>query len=433
MYFLSVGKVHEGADSFERQYYYVKILNEDVTEDGQQVLFFRHIYKSKYDNSCTSMENTVYLDSGKYEEIKGNQLNMIGSTLEIYGKYEPLVSPSNPGAANVYIQNLAYKRIGKFRLKEIRVVDLESQKELTGLLSLSNYISNSIYQLYEGNTMGLVKAMILGDKSDISDDYKETFKQHGVSHIIAISGLHISILYMVISKIIYVLLRKPEKTFWVTSGLMFMYNLLIGFNVSCIRASVMMTMYAISVIYLLPYDKQKCLMFTFSLYVIFRPWDIFNLGFILSYLAVWSLFYLYPILTVKIIGKKLNYQLKDYLSFILVTVAINIGTFPVLVYYFGGISLTSVIGNLLVVPLVFFIYIGSLISVVLFSFVQPIAFFLSGSVEVMAKYYDVVFELLKRIKFMYLPRPTLLEIGLYYVLLLLFIKLNVEKTGIYEN
>lgn len=418
---------------YERENFSMKINKVVTLDDNNIMLVYKHMYRSGYNNQYTSLTNTFFIKNVVYANLCEQEgiSSLKGATLSVLGQYKPFVKPSNPGRLNIHLSNLPYKRVGKFYAKEIIVSKTGSKiNYFTNASSIRNSIDKNLKSIFRDDTYGLVKAMLLGDKSNISDEYMEKFKQHGISHIIAISGLHIGILYLVMSKLFNAIVKNQKACFWLTTCFIIGYNFLIELNISSVRASLMLTIYYVSIVYCLPYNKVRGFLITFCSYIILRPQDIFNLGFQLSYLAVWSLFYIYPVMVQRLIPNSISYKLKEFLKIILVTISINIGTMPVLMLYFGGISFTSIVANMMIVPVVFYIYLGGIISLILYSIIPIVGTFVAGSVDIMVGYYSFVFEVLKNYKYIYLKRPDIIDIGLYYGILLSVIYKYNNKEGV---
>ena len=211
-------------------------------------------------------------------------------------------------------QDLLYKNIGKLKM----------------------YISNTSKYLYKKNSD--YKFYITWPKENLSQEEKDVFQRSGTSHIIAISGLHTGILCTIISFFI----RGINKFYklLILFIIMNFYMMMIGVSPSIIRA-----IYFVIILYLAVFlDKKRDGISTLSLVGIFlvinNPYIIYNVSFQLSFLATLSIIYFYGY--IKNILK---------INLISLTIAANILTIPVIYYNFKGISIISIISNIIVVTI----------------------------------------------------------------------------------
>ena len=219
---------------------------------------------------------------------------------------------------------------------------------------------------------GISYAVLFGDKSFISYQTTTSFKESGITHILAVSGLNIGFLYA----LLYFFLDKFKINRWIKFVLLgvclFCYCLLCDFNPSVVRAAIMCMCLLFTKIIGKQYDAINGLSLSFLLILLFKPLYLYDVGFQLSYGAMLGL-----ILMLRLVDK-LNIKNK-ILKWIVLAVSVSIvsqlGVLPIIAGTFGYLSTYSIIANLVVVP-VFAIYYPILCITNLFVMISPIFSFL---------------------------------------------------------
>ncbi len=201
------------------------------------------------------------------------------------------------------------------------------------------------------NAYAVVAAMALGDKSALSLELKETYAVTGASHVLALSGLHLSIIYMLLS--LLVVNRRWQmfsQVFIVVNIWVFVF--LVGMSVTVVRAAVMVSVYAL--LSLGHRDKMSVntLAFTAIVMLIVKPVSLFDAGFQMSFAAVFAILVLVPLFDrVFPEGFLMSHRVVKWLwALVAVSLAAQIGTAPLAWYHFGRIPLWSVLTNVVVVP-----------------------------------------------------------------------------------
>lgn len=203
----------------------------------------------------------------------------------------------------------------------------------------------------DGNVYAVVAAMALGDKSQLTKELKETYAVTGAAHVLALSGLHLSIIYTLLS------LLLCRRRWQVVSQVLiiiciWLFVFLVGMSVSVVRSAVMLTVYA-----LLSFgDRNRMsvntLAFTAIVMLMVHPLSLFDIGFQLSFMAVLSILVWYPIFESLIPQSFLmSHRLVRWLwSLVGVSCAAQLGTAPLIAYYFGRFSSLFLITNFVVIP-----------------------------------------------------------------------------------
>ena len=203
----------------------------------------------------------------------------------------------------------------------------------------------------DGSVYAVVAAMALGDKSQLTKDLKETYAVTGASHILALSGLHLSLIYTLLS------LLLSRRRWQVTSQVViivcvWLYVFLVGMSASVVRSALMLTVYAL--LSLGHRDKMSVntLAFAAIVMLLINPRSLFDIGFQLSFVAVLSILLFYPLFE----GVWSQSFLLDHRAFkwlwtmLAVSCAAQIGVAPLIAYYFGRFSTYFLLTNLVVIP-----------------------------------------------------------------------------------
>lgn len=209
------------------------------------------------------------------------------------------------------------------------------------------------------------KAIILGDMNAISKEWQTIFSRAGISHIVSISGTHISILAVIIMSFLLNIGMKRKHAFYITNIFLFIYIVIIGMPASAMRAGLM----GFCVLWALKLGRinkiVNSLVLSAVILLLIKPLLLRDdIGFQLSFLAILGIVYIQPYIkkyAKKILGEKLAEQkiIKILIDVFGITFAAQFFTIPIIYYNFGSISLIAPITNLLVLwvfpPLMIFL------------------------------------------------------------------------------
>jgi competence protein ComEC len=277
----------------------------------------------------------------------------------------------------------------------------------------------------EGN---LLVGMLFGERSALDRETGQLFSQSGISHLLAVSGLHVGL----VAGAIFLLGRRTGLQGWCTylfvALLLFAYVYLCGLKPAAIRAFIMVLL-AMGAVHLdRPGDFPTALAAAVLITLVYNPLLLFSVSFQLSYAATTAILFLTPLLQEKIaaILARLPFSftlspVKMISSLLAVTLAAQLGVIPLTAYYFRQVSLVALIANIFVLPVMALVLGLGLVSALL-GLVWP----LSGSLLNLANYPLLSYILFIARMFSALPfsyrevyPPRLTEIMLYYLFLAL--------------
>lgn len=283
-------------------------------------------------------------------------------TLRIYGidhGYHPgdQIRINGPGVEGVYSQDKplsSYDLYLKSRGIHNRLQASPSQVELlsregvfhrAGLSGNRQKVLNFLDRSLQEPQNQLLKSVLFGNQGFLQEDLREAFAQTGTAHIIAVSGLHVGILVLLFTFFFRVLGLGKQLYLWLVLGIIFLYGYTIAFPISMVRAGIMYGLYILAFYQHRPYDGPHALAVVGVLSVLINPLTLFTVSFQLSFTATASILFLYPKLK-----KGLNFLPKYFRNLVAVTIAAQLGTLPLMAYYFGQVSVISIGANLLLMP-----------------------------------------------------------------------------------
>ncbi|MBU1148878.1 ComEC family competence protein [Patescibacteria group bacterium] len=254
-----------------------------------------------------------------------------------------------------------------YRPKITKIGQEESIKKL--LFTFKNQVIKNLDKYLVEPQGSLVKAIILASKGTVPQSIKDDFSNAGASHIIAISGMHITIISGLILNLLMTLGFNRKQAFWLATSILLVYLILIGFPASAVRATIMgfLVMWAM---YLGRLNSSlNALLLTASLMLLINPLLFKNdIGFQLSFAAVIGIIYGKPLFDRLFSKLSSLLQIKEAIA---MTLAAQLTTFPLTIYYFDKLSLIAPIANILVVPVLPFVLILGIMGIAL-SFIFPL-------------------------------------------------------------
>ena len=406
------------------------------TRNGTQLYIQSH--KVILSNRPIPVEGQVLL----FVKEESKTFNM-GDRLRFVCKLYPPRGFRNPGGFS-YERHLAFERIYMigFLSEKIwaKVGEGNNNPVLLLIEGWRNDIRDFIDKEIQPPSSGIIKALVLGERGDIPERVAEQFTVTGIAHLLAISGDHLGIVALLSFSLLIWLLKRSEFLLlslqvkkWaagLTIPCILLYTFIAGGGISVIRATMMVIIFFLSILF----DRERNLLHTLALaaflILMVSPPSLFDVSFQLSFLAVLSIVYLVPRILKGVKGQELasleepswkRNVLKYMKISLLSSVVATLGTAPFVALHFNRISLIGLLTNLFAIPWVGFLIVPlSLVASVLSFFLPRLAAFLLGVDQFLA------FVLLKVVAFfsslpltsLFISTPTILEIIVFYLLLL---------------
>ncbi len=306
----------------------------------------------------------VYL--AKSEQSKGLEY---GDILAIKNKLKQFSPPLNPHEFN---SKLFFNRKGIYyniflKESEYRLAGNDNQMLWSFIYNLRSKILTQLNQILATEENFSVGASILiGAKEFLTPETKEAFAQSGVIHILAVSGLHVGIIYLLLHQVLslfpFLNRVKPIK-YLITILALCLYAVITGLPPSIVRATIMFIAILFAKVINRKINIYNAIAFAALLMLSFNPNLIYDVGFLLSFTALTGIIYIQPKLYNLV---KLNNWLLDKIWVIAtVSIAAQIATAPITMYYFHQFPIYFLIGNILILPIVTLIMYTGLTSLLL--------------------------------------------------------------------
>ncbi len=264
--------------------------------------------------------------------------------------------------------------INTFCINELGI-SFPIQTDKLAISSLSNIIDNIPYKNTDCNK--LIKALLLGEKSNLRYEITEVFRKSGAAHILALSGLHMGVIYAFVRKLAYPLGRSRFMKIFVSLSIItlaIIYTYITGGSPSLVRACIFITLIEIAQLCGRSKRSRDIFWLGMSIQVLIWPEVVKSLGFQLSYLAVGGIYFIYPHVKdwyslplrqyfheEKTILSNWKEPMRRIWEVISLSTICQLTTFPLVWYHFGYFPKYFIITNLIAIPLSSIILILSII------------------------------------------------------------------------
>ncbi len=340
---------------------YCKVIDEPRESNGKTTLLVSLISLSnEFDSVEVEGKAYVALYANKRTKEKPKQIPY-GSFISFRSIIQPPSDERNPGEFS-YREYLAlnniYATMSVFGYSNVSVSGYREPNLFFEYLIFPSkeFVVKTISTAMKGDEANFLTGLLLGDRTDLSEEIKSAFMNTGTIHVLAVSGSHV----VLVAEIIFVVVgllrfsRKP-KTILAIAALIY-YMFLTGATPSVVRATLMMIIMTIGKLFEERTDVYNVLGISAVIIFLIEPKQLFDVGFQLSFSAVFSIVYFYPklnALITKIPEPLEELKIMQWLwQLFAVSLAAQIGTIPFTAFYFGKISVVSLFANLVVVPLV---------------------------------------------------------------------------------
>lgn len=310
-------------------------------------------------------------------------------------------------------------------------------------ISFKRYTQNLYFYYLPKMESALISGIVLGGDQSIPEGVQKIFRDTGTVHILAVSGMNVGLIGIICFVILGDLLRLPKKTAVVPSIFMvWFYSMATGMNPPVVRSAITLTIIFLGYILEREGDVLNSLSLAALIILLLSPLALFSISFQLSFICVLSMILIYPELEnfqIKEINKedkkkkedlgKINKDFSDNYKnnfydntkkLFLLSLAIQIGIWPIGAFYFQQVSLISVIANIFVVPLV---------GIILYLGVTMVIFFkISFLVKILSRTSWIFLVILEKIVLFFaklpysnfqIQSPSLFFILCYYIIIIL--------------
>lgn len=357
---------------------------------------------------------TIYFDDiiGKYyidndDEIKNFKSNYsFGDKVYIEGEISVPNNNTIPNNFN-YKDYLYHKYI-------YYIVKIDKIKMISKNDNIFLNIKNSIYKRIDSIKYNdYLYAFILGKSYYIDSEVLNNYKINGITHLFALSGLHVSMFSSIILFILKKIKLNEKLSYLITSLFLIFFAFIASFTPSIVRSVLFFILSSINNVYYL-YIKPKYLLYiVFSILIFINPFYIYDTGFILSFCI--SFFIL--------LFNEKNKINNNLLSILVISILSTLSSLPIIINMSYEVNILGFINNLFFIPYVTYIVFPLSIIVV---FISKLSFILNFLIIIM-EYISKVSSNILNIKLIF-PKMSLFLIIIYYVLLILIVKkINLKK------
>lgn len=209
-------------------------------------------------------------------------------------------------------------------------------------------------QGFEGNALSLLAAFSVGEKRGFSQELKEVYSDAGVSHLLALSGLHLGLFYMVVVTLLG--FAGGSRKWYIARELLallllWVFAFVAGLTPSIVRAAVLFSLVSVGRCLRRDSSSLNSLAFAAMVMLLFSPRLLFDISFQLSFSAVLAIILLTPWLRERLGCNKRGRLYRSLVSLLAVSFSAQVGVLPFVWYYFGTFPLYFLFANLLLVPL----------------------------------------------------------------------------------
>ena len=417
---------------------------ENVYKDGEELTLIAIVdsnkeekeYKDTYKIKTEYKDTNLILSVNKNKDIELEY----GDKILIKGEFVEPSEARNYGGFDYKEYLKSIKIHGTIKADSIEILAKNSNNPIfTFANNINLKIKENINKLIPEKYSAIFTGLILGDTSKVEEEVNDDFKIANISHVLAISGMHIT--YIVIG--IELLLKKgigKRKTRIITIIILVMYMFITGFTPSVVRASIMGIIMLISKLIHRKNDIWTSISLSLLILLIYNPFLILNVGLQLSYLGTIGIVCfnknVYNFLRkLKIQNKKIRYRInrkfilfmdkiKEMLS---VTLSAQIVILPILLFNFNILGIYFFISNILVStiigPIIIVGFVCILISFISIEIAKILSIFMSVGIQILISISEISHLPFSKI---YIPTPKVWQIVIYYICVIVINKIYIS-------
>lgn len=353
----------------------VKITNEPKLSAG--IYRFETEVPAVYSNHAIRNSTGKMLVAIKVDSLT-NKTFQYGDLLLVPSNYKEIEPSYNPSEFD-YKSYLKSRQI-YFQLfieaAEVRIIARNIGNPIISYaLSLrKRLVEKFIQYIPDSEASSLASTLILGYRADLNKDLIEAYSKTGTMHVLSVSGMHVGIVFLVLSFLLKAM-NKNKKLILIRAiiiiGLIWFYSLLTGFSPSVCRSALMLSFVVLGKAIHKNQNTYNLMAISAFFLLLYDPFYLFDVGFQLSYLAVAGLVYFHPLIynTLYIKNKILDYMW----SYSALSLAAQLATFPISLYYFHQFPMYFLLSNLLIVfPVAIIMYAGIVFLIIPFAWINEL-------------------------------------------------------------
>ena len=372
------------------------------------VIKYKSVYQDK-EYTLTGKVSKVVLSEGKVSFVLKSSENIQMFYYDDFNLNDGdevtvnvvLSSPNKNTVPNTFNYQKYLYNNGIYKVGTVNKIEIVKKN-----INILNNLKSSLSKRFSFNPY--LKLFILGDKKGINESYNY-YKDIGVAHLLAISGMHVGVFVSIMRKLLFFLSKKSQNK--IISIVLLFYAFLTGFTASILRVVVFFIINSINKDYDFKLSRMKVFLLSLYLLILINPFFITNVGFLYSFACFFTMI---------IINKYLH---KNYFkNLVIITFYMTLFTLPITVSLNYEINLMVFVSNFLLIPFVSYILFPFALVTVLFKFLNPVFTFLTFIMEKVAYFFSMI-NFTKII----IPKTSIVLIIIYYILLISFIYFNKKR------
>lgn len=413
--------------------------------DGQVKIVEGQVCRKEYRKSADGIISVICLKKVKIPEnspeIPQNQIKGVicymeggaepamGSYVRAEGKVRCFQSAGNPGE----FDSLKYYRIMEqdFKLENAKILAMGGKEHVIseGLYRLRRYFSGNLDACFEEKEASVMKALLLGEKGTLDSKTKTLYQRNGIIHILAISGLHISIIGMGLYRLLSRCGLSYRASAPLSAAIILCYGIMTGMGVSSVRAVIMFALFLTARLAGRTSDMLTAAALSAVLILIRQPGYTGHSGFLFSFGAIAGIGALLPALCAE--GKGRNGPVSGRLwKLVAPGIAVMLSTLPVHLFFYFSFPVYSILLNLIVIPLMLFVMYAGLFCMITGGLCPFAAWCVSWIDRFILQFYERCCMICEKAPYssLVLGQPKKWQIG-FYVLLLFVLALFHKKVS----
>ena len=370
--------IFTGALRFDQ--YNADVLQLTEFQDNHSLIKLK--VKEKLKPSAKFNKYIAFIDESENPEVVGQQILVyvrksqpilhVQDKCWTYASLHNIPEPKNPHQFD-YQKYMLRKKVG-LQMFTDTVAGILHPSEFHPAHEISVFKENIKTRLdaygFSQESKIFISSLALGDRSDLNPDFQEKLSSAGVMHLFAISGLHVGIVFAFLMVLLYpILFLKNGKYIRIVLALavIWFYAWFVGFTPSVTRAAFMISLYYTTVLLRRPTNIFHTLALSGFILLLINPNQLFDVGFQLSYSAVFFIAWLFPV-----VRRFFPYSRKPWRNYpydlLTVTMVAQMGVMPISVFYFHTFSGVFLLGNMVLLPFAGILIVVSIVSVLLMTF-----------------------------------------------------------------
>jgi competence protein ComEC len=313
-------------------------------------------YYNKYVIDFTSIDDKQLTGKSllNVQKDSTNTILKVDDIVATKSRIKDLISPLNPHQFDykAYLKKQHIYHQLFVKSNEVLILDRDKTSIFGFAAKLREIINKKLKEYpFKDDELAIINALLLGQRQDISKDIYNSYTQAGAIHILAVSGLHVGIILLILNLVFKPLDRfkhgKTLKTILIVF-LLWCFAIVAGLSASVTRAVTMFSIVAIGMNWKRPTNVYNTLAISIFVLLLIKPMFLFDVGFQLSYLAVFAIVWIQPLLYN--IWQPKNWLVDKFWRIFTVTIAAQFGILPVSLYYFHQFPGLFFVSNLVIIP-----------------------------------------------------------------------------------